>query len=183
MAQASAGRSRLLALMLLLLAGLGGCGNVDLDRAGICEQALRALQPGAVVVEHSAGTDDSVTLRYRQAGREEQLVCGFRPRGLQSDGRSLTRVVTREDGELSPTVLFLLNHFGLGASQDDAAPRLGRWAYLLQQLANALAPSAIYALLAAGYAVIYGVTGRINLAFGEFATVGSFAALSGVLLG
>jgi branched-chain amino acid transport system permease protein len=91
--------------------------------------------------------------------------------------------VTREDGELSPTVLFLLNHFGLGGAQDEAQPRLGWWGYLLQQLANALAPSAIYALLAAGYAVIYGITGRINLAFGEFATVGSFAALSGVLLG
>lgn len=169
--------------VVLLLIALGGCGDVDVDRAGICEQALRALQPGAVVVEHGASADDSITLRYRHAGHEETLVCGFRPRGLQSDGRSLTRVVTREDGELSPTALFLLNRFGLGGARDEAAPRLGAWAYLLQQLANALAPSAIYALLAAGYAVIYGITGRINLAFGEFATVGSFAALSGVVLG
>ncbi len=175
-------RSRL-GWTLPLLMTLGGCGSVDVDRLGICRQALQALQPGAVALGHLAGSDDSITLRYRRGGREEEIVCGFRPRGLQSDGRSLTRVVTREDGELSPTVLFLLNHFGLRVAQDEALPRLGWWGYLFQQLANALAPSAIYALLAAGYAVIYGITGRINLAFGEFATVGSFAALSGILLG
>ena len=34
-----------------------------------------------------------------------------------------------------------------------------------------------------GYALIYGITGRINLAFGEFTTVGAFAALAGILIG
>ena len=46
-----------------------------------------------------------------------------------------------------------------------------------------MAPAAIYALLAAGYSLIYGITGRINLAFGEFTTVGAFAALAGILIG
>ena len=70
---------------------------------------------------------------------------------------------------------------GAGAGRRASATDARR-AYLAQQLVNALAPAAIYALLATGYALIYGITGRINLAFGEFTTVGAFAALSGVLL-
>lgn len=168
----------------MLLAGaLTGCGDARVERIRICEQALHALRPGAEPLSHGMAAADTVAIRFRERGGERELVCGFTPLTLQSDGLSLTRVVTPDEGELSPTVLYLLTRFGLERKGPEAPSQLPSWAYLLQQLANAMAPSAIYALLAAGYAVIYGITGRINLAFGEFATVGAFAALSGVLLG
>ena len=52
-------------------------------------------------------------------------------------------------------------------------------AYGLQQLVDALPNAAIYGLLASAYSLVYGLSGRINLAFGEIAAVGGFAALIG----
>jgi branched-subunit amino acid ABC-type transport system permease component len=40
---------------------------------------------------------------------------------------------------------------------------------------------AVYGLLAAAYALVYGLVGRINLAFGDFAVLGSFGALIGLV--
>ena len=53
-------------------------------------------------------------------------------------------------------------------------------AYGLQQTMNALPLVAIYALLAAAYSLVYGLVGRINLAFGEFAAIGGYGAVWGV---
>jgi branched-chain amino acid transport system permease protein len=62
-------------------------------------------------------------------------------------------------------------------------PRLPRSAaYALQQALNGLPLAAIYALLAAAYSLVYGLVGRINLAFGDFAAAGGYAAALGALL-
>ncbi|MDP3722707.1 MAG: branched-chain amino acid ABC transporter permease, partial [Candidatus Omnitrophota bacterium] len=51
----------------------------------------------------------------------------------------------------------------------------------LQQLANGLTLGAIYALIALGYTMIYGVLQLINFAHGEVFMVGAYAALTVVL--
>ena len=53
---------------------------------------------------------------------------------------------------------------------------------LLQQLANGLTIGAIYALIALGYTMVYGVIQLINFAHGEIFMVGAYLALSVVLL-
>src|SRR5689334_21835113 len=53
-------------------------------------------------------------------------------------------------------------------------------AYAPQQLINAIALAAVYALLATAYSLIYGLAGRINLAFGEIALLGAYGAIGGV---
>ena len=53
---------------------------------------------------------------------------------------------------------------------------------LLQQLANGLTIGAIYALIALGYTMVYGVIQLINFAHGEVFMVGAYVALT-VLLG
>jgi len=53
-------------------------------------------------------------------------------------------------------------------------------AYVAQQFINAIALSAVYALLATAYSLIYGITGRINLAFGEIAMLGAYGAIGGM---
>ena len=45
----------------------------------------------------------------------------------------------------------------------------------LQHVLTALPATAIYAMLAAAYSLIYGLVGRINLAFGELAAIGGYA--------
>ena len=52
----------------------------------------------------------------------------------------------------------------------------------LQQLANCLTLGAIYALIALGYTMVYGVVQLINFAHGEVFMVGAYAALTIVLL-
>ena len=52
----------------------------------------------------------------------------------------------------------------------------------LQQLANGLTLGAIYALIALGYTMVYGVVQLINFAHGEVFMVGAYAALTGALL-
>jgi branched-chain amino acid transport system permease protein len=53
-------------------------------------------------------------------------------------------------------------------------------AYVVQQFINAIGLSAVYALLATAYSLIYGITGRINLAFGEIAMLGAYGAIGAI---
>lgn len=48
---------------------------------------------------------------------------------------------------------------------------------ILQQLANALTLTAIYALIAVGVTLFFGVVGIVNLAHGDVAMIGAFAGL------
>lgn len=146
-----------------------------------CAQALQALDDDARLVVAAEATEERrVVLRYRLPGpaeAEHRIVCGF-----AGDGSGeLVAVATDRTGPIGAAALYFLKRFALDAAAVPAA--LGAVPYFLQQLANALTPAAIYALLATGYALIYGITGRINLAYGDFTTVGAMAALNGLLLG
>ncbi|MFL5225811.1 MAG: branched-chain amino acid ABC transporter permease, partial [Microvirga sp.] len=55
-------------------------------------------------------------------------------------------------------------------------------AYGLQQMLSGLPRTAIYGLLAAAYALVFGLVGRFNLAFGELAALGAAATAVGVAL-
>jgi branched-chain amino acid transport system permease protein len=55
-------------------------------------------------------------------------------------------------------------------------------AYFLQQCLNAAVVSSFYALLGVAYALVYGLTGRIVLAFGDFATYGAYVAVLAILV-
>src|SRR6185312_8117852 len=49
--------------------------------------------------------------------------------------------------------------------------------YFLQQLINGLTLGSIYALVAIGYTMVYGIIGMINFAHGDIFMVGAFLAL------
>jgi branched-chain amino acid transport system permease protein len=164
-------------LALLLLAG---CGAPDVRERDLCERALAVLEPEATAVEpgEEAGPD-VVTLRYAAGGRAEALSCRFARD--QAGAPELAGVAGSAVGELSAVELFLLRVYGMPEAETPA-PGLGPAAYLAQQLVNATGPAAIYALLALGYSLLYGLIGRINLAFGEFCAYGTLAALGGAFL-
>jgi len=52
----------------------------------------------------------------------------------------------------------------------------------LQQLINGLVSGSIYALVALGYTMVYGILGLINFAHGEVLMVGAMVALQTILL-
>ncbi len=55
-------------------------------------------------------------------------------------------------------------------------------ALFIQQLINGISLGAIYALIAIGYTMVYGIIGMINFAHGDIYMIGAFIALIGFLL-
>lgn len=141
-----------------------------------------------------------VGYRVAQPGRPDRkgfVRCAFA--GGRLDDDRLKIVGIEIDGSpLSDARLYMLARFWL-ADPDaprDGEKRLGgitnrpivevalpaRVAYWVQQVVNALPVSAFYAFLAVAYALVYGLVNRINLAFGEIAIVGAYAAVSIILM-
>ncbi len=188
----------LVAVLCAILAIATGCGRaVDADQLRLCRQTLPVLNPDGASFRISrsiAWRETGVRIEYRvkpPAGPETNrfVACEFAAGGLQINRQEMTKVTTERE-ELSESTLYLLKRFWLetpdatladpGAAADIEAqealsvPR--NLAIFLQHGVSALPGMAIYALLASAYALIYGLIGRINLAFGEFAALGGIAA-------
>src|ERR1700742_1241056 len=52
--------------------------------------------------------------------------------------------------------------------------------YLLSQIANGLILGSMYALIAIGFSMIYGIVRLINFAHGDIFTIGAFATIAAV---
>ncbi|HEU0060827.1 MAG TPA: branched-chain amino acid ABC transporter permease [Hyphomicrobiaceae bacterium] len=189
----------LLAILSLLVALLTGCAaGIDAGQARLCRAIIPALNGEAAAIEivrtaPLAGAP-GVRVDYRvraPAGQKSRfLECRFAgTREAGSERAGLAGVAT-EAGPLSDLRLYVLKRFWLGPDAAAAdpepisnaaeAPALPRGLAIgLQHAIFALPPIAIYALLAAAYSLIYGLVGRINLAFGELAAVAGYAALLG----
>lgn len=160
----------------------------------ICRTALPALEAGAsdLRVTGIAGPHrHRVRIDYEAAQASGAASAGFalcdfaaaRPAVGTPD---LIGVATRS-GALSGATLFLLKHYyietpdSLAAVPDSdlrvlSVPQLPPWAaYAAQQALGAAPRAAVYALLATSYALVYGLVGRINLAFGEVAAIAAAA--------
>ncbi|HEY7831934.1 MAG TPA: branched-chain amino acid ABC transporter permease [Ktedonobacterales bacterium] len=72
-------------------------------------------------------------------------------------------------------------HLTFGSSLLPLANAPFNWITLAQQLADGLALGAIYALIAIGYTMVYGIVELINFAHGDVFMWGSFAAFAVVL--
>jgi len=125
-----------------------------------------------------------------------RLTCQFAAAEMPNSPGILIGIETSRYGTISPTHLSILNRFwldrvgsyaleryenadrhGLMANVPDIGSRL---AYGVQLAINGLSRGAIYGLLALSFTLIYGLIGRINLAFGEIVMT---AALSTVITG
>jgi branched-chain amino acid transport system permease protein len=191
---------RLRALALLgLLSGLAACGiSVDAEQTRICRSVLPALNPEGrirVVRVEKGAFPDSLRLGYEvervdRAPLDRTVTCRFAAAGLSPNKTELVGVLT-ETGPLSEANLYFLKRFYLATPEgvvgdpgagavlpevQDVPPAL---AYSVQQLLVSLPRTAIYALLASAYALVFGLVGRINLAFGELAAVGAAATVAG----
>lgn len=189
------------ALLFALLLALAGCGwRVDAEQARVCRLILPALNTGArpTVTRVDAGPlPRSVRIDYDvertdRAPQPRYVVCVFAAEGLSPNKADLVGVAT-EFGPIAGANLYFLKRYYLetpegaagdpGTSATAAIPEVpAGMAYALQQLLISLPRTAIYALLATAYALVFGLVGRINLAFGELAAVGSAATVAGAAL-
>ncbi|TMJ06399.1 MAG: branched-chain amino acid ABC transporter permease [Alphaproteobacteria bacterium] len=176
-----------------------GCGRItDSEQLRLCRSLPAVL--------HSEGTEiremraapaplgrAGVRVDYaaREPGAASQahfVTCGFGGTTFERDRLDLVAVAT-DQGVPGEARLLYLKRFLAEAEREGGdtpsarqdLPQFSRSvAYALQQLVNALALAAVYALLATAYSLIYGLVGRINLAFGEIAVLGAYGAIAGV---
>lgn len=179
---------------------LAGCGNaIDGEQLRLCRSIIPALNPDDTQLREmrfgpSALGQEGVRIDYvarppGEASRVRYLVCGFAGRAFSADRLDLMAVDT-DSGPLGDARLYYLKRFwlasGAGAGEGAAPPAVvvlpATVAYVAQQFINAIALSAVYALLATAYSLIYGITGRINLAFGQIAMLGAYGAIGGIAL-
>jgi len=180
---------------------LAGCAPaLETDQARLCRMALPALFPEARIEIRSQHPDPdgrglSVAFASQSVNEEPAphvAECRFRERGRPRESRDLV-ALTLDGQSLSEAGLYFLIRYWLatpdGQAADpaplgdvSAAPALpNRLVYALQMGLDGLPLSAIYALLAAAYSLIYGLIGRINFAFGELAAAGGYAAAMAAL--
>ena len=187
-------------LILIAASALPGCSTlVETDQARLCRMTLPALAPpGAniAVLKQTAFPDGRglrVDYRLSEVGAPPRTLfaeCRFRLPGRPEHSDDLVGVTT-DDGPLSDVRRAILIRYWLAtpdARAADPAP-LGdiaglpvaprAFAYALQQTINGLPLAAVYALLAAAYSLVYGLVGRINLAFGDIAAAGGYSAALG----
>lgn len=182
---------------------LAGCATLlETDQARLCRMALPAIEDrdAAIQIVAQAEFADGRGLRVdylaNAAGRTPQrhfAECRFLAPGRPRKSQDLIAILT-DRGPLGEYQLATLIRFWLATPEARAADPspLARaesvWSaplplvYGVQQAVNGLPLAAIYALLAAAYSLVYGLVGRINLAFGELAAAGGYAAAFGVVL-
>src|SRR2546421_9122216 len=185
--------------VLLLPVLVAGCGRVtDSEQLRLCRLLPAVLHPAGSEVREIRAAPAPLGrsgLRIDYAAREPGspnrahfVTCGFGGSTFERDRLDLVAVETGE-GMLGEARLLYLKRFLAEAEREGSAPPSSQQslpqlpaaaAYALQQLVNAVALAAVYALLATAYSLIYGLVGRINLAFGEIAVLGAYGAIGGV---
>jgi branched-chain amino acid transport system permease protein len=186
-----------LLVLLLMSAILAGCG-ADPAEVATCRRVIAAFEPDAAGIEvlreasDPAGSD-GVILDYRTPdGVERWVNCRFSARRVERAPLELVRVATSREGLLPEMRLFWLKRWlALEAGHARPVPDFGREAaadrvvdsayarvlYMLQQVLNGTVLGCIYALLAVGFSLVYGIIGRINFAFGELLTLGAYQTI------
>ncbi|WGD31158.1 branched-chain amino acid ABC transporter permease [Ancylobacter sp. WKF20] len=172
--------SPLLAALFLL----AGCGSViDADQARICRAVAPALHGEDVeVLETSLNSVPGAptALRYSYRVRSDSrttphwLICTFAAQ--TGVGRFDLTAVDTDQGTLSDIKLLILKRWWLSDAPPEgtmaALFHLGpRSAYWVQQALGGLVMTGVYGLIATGFSLVYGLLGRVNLAFGEIAVV------------
>jgi branched-chain amino acid transport system permease protein len=186
-------------LVLLALVALAGCVRAGDPAQGlVCRTALVALHPEGsafdVAREIADADGHGVTVVYTVTepggrSRRARVACRF-AEARAADGRPDLVSLARDGAALSETRLFLLERYWTGRGADAAIfapPRPSALAgdglalphggvHAVQVGVAALTTGALYGLLAVAYSLVYGLIGRVFLAFGEIAIVGGYAA-------
>ncbi len=190
---------RLAALALLVLAA-SCAGSLDAEQSRLCRMLLPALyaeDEGIKVIDSEAVSSRAVHITFRAGGKdapERLLSCRFGGTGYSAAKRDLVAVSIDGVG-LGETQLWFLRDRWLetqfAVMADPGPPGRGaglfelpsrEFATGLQYVLGGLPRLTLLALLALATALIYGLIGRINLAFGEFAAMGGMGASLAILL-
>ncbi len=193
---------RLIALVVLALC-LASCGDtLDPQQVRTCRQTLPAVSLDAdkilVTMVGEAGAPYTMRIDYRVTAHgttsPSYVLCGFGP-SPQDNGIIELRILATPTEIYSPLKLHILQRYWLDQHENSylADPGPGETAadvpevsrsvaFLVQSFGNGLPTTAMTMLIAVAYALIFGLVQRINLTFGDFATLGGVVSVSATLL-
>jgi branched-chain amino acid transport system permease protein len=175
------------AALLLLLLVLGRVAAAEIGPVERCRELLPVLveQPTEVTVELRPATGNApagVRIAWRGTGPHDEpegwLLCWLaepRPGAWQ-----LLEARTSRFGHWSRYDIqqaYKLLRLRVPEGPAGAAPWLPLL-YLAQQLINALSLGCVYALIAVGYTLVYGITRVINFAYAPLYTIGAFVLVA-----
>lgn len=190
------------AIVIVLALLIGGCFGLDSDQVRICRMVPVALHDldGTVAISatRAGAVAQSVEIAYTHTsaatGQSQHLIsCRFGGGRWSRDRQELVGL-TSDGHRFREANLYFLKRFWLNEPHAALlAPKLSRQemsgvmelgrnaAVASQHVLAALPKIAIYAMLAPAYALIYGLIGRVNLAFGELAVLGGQGAILGAV--
>jgi branched-chain amino acid transport system permease protein len=177
-------------LLVVPLLALGGCIGVDGDQARLCRTALPALEQPLtrIVVQRIRTIERGVRVEYRAVPAGGDAVLRFAECRFALGRRTEVEAITTDRGEVPGATAYLLRRYYVetpeGAAADPGPPAsdtdVPAWptplAVLAQHLLAGAPGAAVLALLAAAYGLVWGLVGRIHLAFGALAAIGATAA-------
>jgi branched-chain amino acid transport system permease protein len=193
------------ALQILLLVVLAGCGDVDLHQAELCGEVARILFADGAIGRVASERDPAVahgvltSVAMRGSGVTHRVACTFESSGPKSaDQLALAVVASDVEGRLSEARLAELRPaleakgiywmvswiplLGPPHATSESVALDAAALYFVQLLINALTYGSLIALVALGYTLIGGISGVINLAFGDIYMVGAFVTVGFVLI-
>ncbi|HWA42095.1 MAG TPA: branched-chain amino acid ABC transporter permease [Hypericibacter adhaerens] len=176
----------------LLALSLPGMARAEGTAISHCQDMVRAFDrsPLSISVESDGkglGEVNVVRIEWHsESGAEKDgwIVCYFLPRHSEEDAWQLQQLDTSHYGTMSRyeiQQLFKLEHLE-DLIPPDGAPKAPRTSqatalYYLQQGINAISLGCVYALIALGFTLVYGITRAINFAFGEVYMLGAYFIL------
>ena len=175
---------------------LVACAGRNPARVDYCLAALAGLEAGEakLLIAEVVGENEVVDILYRRDGAEAEhrIICRYEGSATALGQLDLVSVTLNSE-DLGPGRLAFLKSYwlsgegSLAASTRIVRPVVGYFTVgsgtgqYLQSALSAIPIAAVYVLLALGFALIHGVTGRMNIAQGEFATVGAYAGFMGFM--
>ena len=178
-------------ILALSAAPAAAAGNEEAVRK--CQELLPGFtpQPSRLSIEvQPHGPEDLTGVRLDwtakgDAGQptEGWIICWFLPRKSDNEAWQLTQVQSSHYGRLSrydiqqlyKRLTILTRPAQQFPPESDALQ--GHLLYVLQQSINGISLGCVYALIAIGYTLVYGITRVINFAFGEIYMIGAFLTM------
>lgn len=179
----------------IILALVALCGMAGLAQAAGTEAAIRRCQellpgfeadPGGITIELDYVAIDQPTgvridWRSMHADRPDGwIVCWFLPRVNTGGEWQIAYLETSKYGRMSRydvqqlyKLLDLMKRPVAESAPVSATPA-AKLLYALQQTINGISLGCVYALIAVGFTLVYGITRAINFAFGELYMLGAF---------
>ncbi|HVR68553.1 MAG TPA: branched-chain amino acid ABC transporter permease [Verrucomicrobiae bacterium] len=114
--------------------------------------------------------------------KEGWMICWFLPRKSAEDAWQMTQLNSSEFGMMRRYdiqqlyKMLRLMQYQPQTFDPEADTLKGRALYVLQQTINAISLGCVYALIAIGFTLVYGITRVINFAFGDLYMFGAFTA-------